>query len=247
MRYIFIFGISLFILVSASCKKDETTPESITKANITGSVKLFDESKTELNGDGMTISIDESDPIISTISNTDGTFTFENIEFGSYDLVYNRTGFGTYKIFGIIHSEGACGCSTTIAETPSLGMKSTTRINSLSTNTSGQDVTISLSSTPASSTDIPRYIRLFLSTESTVSYKYYTSYTETYEIKSEPADIILTMSDLNELGFIKGTRVYMVAYGDSYHSNEYLDPYQNKTIFPNINTKSPSPVSFIVP
>ncbi len=55
------------------------------------------------------------------------------------------------------------------------------------------------------------------------------------------------MSDLNELGFIKGTRVYMVAYGDSYHSNEYLDPYQNKTIFPNINTKSPSPVSFIVP
>ena len=105
MRYIFIFGISLFILVSASCKKDETTPESITKANITGSVKLFDESKTELNGDGMTISIDESDPIISTISNTDGTFTFENIEFGSYDLVYNRTGFGTYKIFGITNPE----------------------------------------------------------------------------------------------------------------------------------------------
>ncbi len=246
MRYIFIFGISLFILF-ASCKKDETTPEPITKANITGTVKLFDESTTELNRDGMIISIDGSDPVISTISNTDGTFTFENIEYGNYDLGYSKTGFGTYKIFGIIHSGGTCGCSTTITETPSLGMKSTTRINSISTNTSGQNVSISLSTTPASSAEIPRYIRLFLSTESTVSYKYYSSFTEINEIKSEPAEIILSMSDLNKFGFNKGTTVYLVAYGDSFQSNEYLDPNQNKTIFPNINTKSPSPVSFVVP
>lgn len=234
------------ILLLATCKKEEK-PEPVTKADITGSVNLFDEGKTPMDGAGMTISIEGTDPVLSATSNTNGVFTLMDIPFGKYNIIYSKTGYGTYKIFGIEHTGGECGCTTIIRETPSLGKKSTRRINSLSAGQSGSDIILSLSTIPVADIEDPGYIRLFFHTEAKVSHTNYLKFLGNFEIKSEPATIKLSQTDLKDLGFYKGTTVYVTAYGDSFHTNEYTDPEQNSIVFPNLSMKSSIPVMFVVP
>jgi hypothetical protein len=239
---LFIFTILFFV----SCKKGNNNPKPITKADITGSVNLFDDGTNKMDGAGMTISIEGSDPEKAATTNTKGIFTLSDVPFGTYDLIYSKTGYGTYKIFGIDHSGGQCGCTTVIRETPSLGKKSTSRIDHLSASPSGSDIILSLSTTPVPDSDHPGYIRLFFHTEAKVSYTNYQEFLGNYEIKTDPAEIKLCQSDLTDMGFYKGSTVYVIAYSDSYYTNQYTDPKQNTIVFPNLNLKSSIPVDFKV-
>ncbi|MBL0342750.1 MAG: hypothetical protein IPP71_18780 [Bacteroidetes bacterium] len=41
-------------------------------------------------------------------------------------------------------------------------------------------------------------------------------------------------------GFNRGDTVYVVAYGESFYSNIYIDPANGKKVFPNVNAAHPS-------
>jgi hypothetical protein len=240
-RILFTF-LSMYLLFVLSCKKaDDNPPPPITEGFLKGSVSLFDEGTNALSNEGMKVSLENSDPEISVLTDAEGDYNFENLAYGVYTLVFSKENYGTYKLININHNE-----NTNILAVPSLGEKSSTEITSLSVSQFETDILISITCSPAANADNPRYIRYFLGLNSDVnSTQYmYSSMIETAD--SDPFVITLTQANLNDFGFASSSEVFVRAYGESYWSNEY-DDTGGATVFPNINLTTVDAYPFIVP
>ncbi len=236
------FGL-IIILGISSCSKDDAPTEPITKANITGSVNLYDEGTTKVDNSNMTITIEGSSPIIAATTDTNGNFTLSNVPFGTYNIRYEKTGFGTFKKFGIEHKNNA----TAILNTPSIGKNATTQITKVEAKISGINVVLSVTTNPAGSNGNSRYVRYFLSSNANVSNENYSYFSSGLVSQINPKEITLLNRDLINLGFSSGQTIYVRIYGDSFWSNEYEDPTLNRKIFPNLNANTTNAVSFIIP
>ena len=236
---------SLMVLLGiSSCSKDEDpTPDPITKANITGSVNLYDEGTTQIDNSNMTVKVEGTTPSISATTDANGDFILADVPFGTYTILYEKSGFGTFKKFDIEHENNA----TAILNTPSIGEISTTQITNLQANVSGNDIIISVTTNPAGSNGNTRYVRYFLSTDSNVSNENYTYFSPGLVSQINPKEITLSNNDLTSAGFSTGETVFVKVYGDSFWSNEYDDLDLGRNVFPNLNMTSNNSVSFIVP
>ncbi len=246
MKLNYLIIVLLIVLAITSCKKDEdpiTTP--ITKANIIGSVNLYDEGTIQVDNSGMIVKIDGITPIISDTTNVEGEFTLTDVPFGTYTLIYEKPGFGVFKKFNIEHSN--TGSSTLIAGTPSLGQSSSTQTTDLTASVNGNDVVLSVTTNPAGSNGNSRYIRYFLSTSSNVDAENYTYFSPGLVSQINPKEITLTTSDLSNAGFSSGETIFVKVYGDSFWSNEYDDANLGRKVFPNLNPSSANAVSFVMP
>ena len=246
MKLIYLtFG--LIVLAGfTSCSKDENQePEPVTKANIIGSVNLYDEGTTQIDNSNLTVKLEGTTPVISAKTDADGEFTISDVPFGTYTLVYEKSGFGTFKMFDLEHTN--TGSSTIITETPSLGEVSTTQITDLGATINGNDVILSITTNPAGSNGNTRYVRYFLATDSNVSNEDYAYYSPGLISQINPYEISLSQNDLTNAGFSSGQTVYVMVYGDSFWSYEYDDPDLSRKVFPNLNLTSANAVSFDVP
>jgi len=240
----YLFPILIILLSLAGCESNSLLDPS-NSANIIGSVNLYDEGTTLLPKDGMTVSVDGANSVISSKTNEAGAFTLNNVPFGTYNITFSKTGYGTFKKIGVVHANN--GSSTVISPSPSLGQKSTTIINGLNVSTSNNIVTLSIRTVPQPTNTAPRYIRVFYSRSSNVSYINYLKYSGIYSHKSNPANLDLTATDFNEMGFVSGERIYVRVYGDSFWSNDYENTVAGIHEFPNINITTVAAVSFVVP
>ncbi|WP_282037812.1 carboxypeptidase regulatory-like domain-containing protein [Saccharicrinis aurantiacus] len=237
------FGL-ITLLVLASCNNDkDPAEEPATKANIIGSVNLYDEGVTQIDNSGMTIQVEGTE--ISATTDADGDFTLSDVPFGTYSLIYEKSGYGTYKKFGIEHKD--TGSSTKIIQNPSLGETSTTQVTLLSTSVIGNDIQVSITTDPPGNNQNARYVRYFLSIDSNVSNENYSYYSPGLVSHNNPHLTTLSQSDLISAGFSTGQTVYVKAYGDSFYSNEYDDSDLGRRIFSNLNTNAAAAVSFVVP
>ncbi len=234
------------LLLFNSCKKEETTnPTPTTKANIIGSVNLYDEGVTQTDNSNMTVSIEGLSPSISTTTDANGEFTLVDVPFGIYNIVYEKSSFGTYKLINLEHKN--TGSSTIITTAPSLGQKSTTEVTNTSTSTNGDTVKISFTTVPAGNVGNTRYLRYFLSDNSNVGSENYLYYSPNFGIQINPGETSILKSELLNQGFTTGQTVYVKVYGDSFWSNDYDDPNLGRRVFPNLNMNFANSVSFIVP
>ncbi len=232
----------IFVTVFISCSKDDdNSPDPITKADINGSVNLYDEGTTKIDNSGMTIKVEETEFFATT--NNQGVFNLSDIPFGTYTLVYEKQGFGTFKKFDIQHENDA----TAIPNTPSLGETSSTQVTDLTAQVNGIDITFSITTNPGGSNSNRRYVRYFLSTDSNVSKDNYSFHSSGLISQINPYETTLPLNELNNAGFSTGQTVYIKAYGDSFWSNEYDDLDLDRKVFPNLNMNSADPVSFVVP
>ena len=246
MRLSYLTISILVIFGFTSCTKDEnpnTVP--ITKANIIGSVNLYDEGTTQIDNEGMIVKLVGITPIISASTDVNGEFTFLDVPFGTYTLVYEKSGFGTFKKFELDHANN--GSSTIISNTPSLGQSSSTQITNLTTSINGNDVILSITTNPAGNTGNTRYIRYYLSTSSDVSDENYMYFSPGLVSQINPKEITFTTNDFSDAGFSSGETIFVKAYGDSFWSNEYDDTDLGRKVFPNLNTTSAEAVSFVIP
>ena len=134
------------LLVISSCGKDEDSlPPPITEADITGSVNLYDEGTIQVDNSNMTVKVEGASPAISATTDVNGNFTLSAVPFGTYTILYEKSGFGTFKKFDIEHENNA----TVILNTPSIGEVSTTEITNLEANISGNDIIISVTTNPS--------------------------------------------------------------------------------------------------
>ncbi len=244
---LYYLTLGFIVLVGfTSCSKDEEeTPQPISKANIIGSVNLYDEGVTQIDNSNMTVKIEGTSPVISATTDVDGEFTLSDVPFGTYTLVYEKTGFGTFKKFDIEHTNTG---SSTVVEAPSLGQKSTTSITNLTVSSNANfPVILGATTNPAGNQANTRYIRFFFSTDPNVSNENYDSYLETFPANNSPYNLNLSQASLDALDFTSGSTVYVKCYGESFWGNSYSDPDLKRDIFPNLNPTSAPAVSFVVP
>jgi hypothetical protein len=238
-------NILMFILTLGlmSCSSDDSDNEVITKANITGSVNLYDEGTAQLDKSNMLVKVNGTNPLITALTNSNGQFVLEDVPFGTYTIEYEKEQYGNFKKFNVVHQGGA----TAITATPSLGKLSSTEVTDLQVSVASNQVVLSITTNPAGNTSNRRYLRYFLSTNANVSNVNYMYYSATYVAQINPFQVTLSQTDLINAGFSSGQTVYVKAYGDSFWSNEYLDANLNKMIFPNLNMNVVNAVSFVVP
>ncbi len=234
----------LIILGFTSCNDSEdSTPEPITKANIIGSVNLYNEGTTQIVDSGMTVNLEGTG--FSATTDNQGDFTLSDVPFGSYTIVYEKSGFGTFKKLQLEHNN--TGSPTVITITPSLGQNSSTQITDLTASLNGNDVVVSVTTNPAGNSGDTRYVRYFLSTSTNVSAEDYIYYSPVLKSQINPKKITLTSANLSDAGFLSGETVYVKVYGDSFWSNEYDDSTLGRKVFPNLNIVSANAVSFVMP
>jgi hypothetical protein len=235
----------ILILFITSCSSNDDSPAAATKANISGSVNLYNESTNLVDLSNMTVSVLGTMPLISAVTDAEGKFVLSNVPFGTFTLEYTKNGYGTYKKFGVVH--GTNGQATALTATPSLGQVSTTSITGITASTSANQVVLSISTNPGGSAANRRYIRYFLSTSQSVSATNYSYYSPVFTSQINPFEKTILATELISAGFTSGQQVYVRAYGDSFWDNAYDSSEFNRRIFPNLNANTVPAATFIVP
>ncbi len=238
-----------FLLLFLSCSKDDSNPappSAPENAPLSGEVILSDEGTNLLDKSGMRVSLDSTFPPYSSVTDANGKFSIPFVPFGKRTLVYEKSGYGTYKMFNIEQTYNN-GIGTVITTVPNLGKISTTKVTSVVTAVAAGVVTITVTSDPGGTDATPKYLRMFFGPRTAVSNTNFQKALEIETSKINPFIKTLTKAELNTMGFASGTTVYVRVYGDSFRSNTYDDPVVGRTIFPNLNPSTVAASSFIVP
>lgn len=220
----------------------DVTPPAKTSGKLTGSVTLYNERDSLVASDGMTISIEGTS--LSTITGTDGKFAFSDLPFNTYNFIYSKTGYGTFKLFKFRYS-----VDSPFAVIPNqlLGESSGTTVTSLTTTVTTDSVLISYRVSPEPTSTQKASIRLFFSTDAAVSSTQYMGFSKISIFGHSPSHTGFTKTDFYDMGFTSGQTIYVRCYGDSYFSNTYGDPVSSIKIFPNVNTTTVGAESFVLP
>lgn len=243
--YLLFLGI---ILISCEKEEPKTNSDSVlTKANITGAVKLFDENNNPVALGGMFVYLEGGVQSFWTETNKDGSFMIPNaLYFNNYTIVYEKQGYGTYKVFGFDHAyTGQVG---NIENTPSLGKVSSTIVNFLDITENGNNIEFEVGISTAAKGD--KYIRILFHSISEISNEIFAYYTPRQLMPANKYTFVFTKEKLQEMGLESGVKYYARAYGDSYYSNGYFDESSRKNVFPNlgVDPEISSPVgSFMMP
>jgi hypothetical protein len=116
----------ILILFITSCSSNDDSPAAATRANISGSVNLYNESTNLVDLSNMTVSVLGTMPLNSAVTDAQGKFVLSNVPFGTYTLEYTKNGYGTYKKFGVVH--GTNGQATALIATPSPLLRESFRV-----------------------------------------------------------------------------------------------------------------------
>ncbi|MFT5892189.1 MAG: hypothetical protein ACI9Y7_002299 [Dokdonia sp.] len=237
--YIFYIIIPLLFF---SCSSEEKT-DQIGIGSITGTVKLFTSRGGHSPNDNMRVSIEGTSPLITILTDQNGSYRFDNLPYGRYDLQFEKEGFGTFIRGNILHQQE----ETAIVAFETLGEKSTTEINQLQLFETDTGITLSIVTSPPAHTANIRYIRVFFNIGSEASNHIFGYFTPILQAEFTPFIQHYTFDEFEDLGFISGATIHIKAYGESLLSNEYNDPNNGDFIFPNLNSNTTSGVSFIMP
>jgi len=211
---------------------------------IAGSVKLYDDMKNLQPKDGMMVKIEGTTFVAYT--DTAGIYQFEEVPYGTYNLSYEKDGYGTYKQIGFIHSNDGDG-KPAVVPAATLGKTSSTTVTDLSVKINADTIRLTSTISPAGTSDSARNVRYFFGADTTVSSSMYLGQSKAYEIKGQYGIWKMLQSDFITMGFTSGQTVYVKAYGDAEHSNEYINTGTGKLIFPNVNTTVFADTSFVLP
>jgi hypothetical protein len=235
---------SLAFISLFSCKKETIEiPAPTLLYDISGSVSLYDDGVTMVSDSGMLVSIEGSNPLVSATTDANGDFRLEEVEKGTYTLSYSKTGYGTYKIFGVDHTTND---PTIITMTPSLGQKSATQVSMTQANVINDTVVITANTNPAGNIGTSVYTRLLFSKNSNLGAMNFEYFTPVYVSNNNPISIRFSAAELISFGFQKGDKIYVNVSGESFWGNDYFDPNMGHQIFPNL-LYSAEIVDFIVP
>jgi hypothetical protein len=245
----FVFFAAIACILFA-CKKDKDNNGP--SGRIFGNIQTFDDklnSISDANGYQVVFEKEGGGSSTTAVADATGRYAVDDLPYGTYNLTFSKSGYGTYKMFGIVHQESP-SLSTQIPN-QSLGKFSTTTVTGLVVASNiidgGPGVRFNYDISPAPSTSSRAFVRYFLSTNSSVSPTNYQkvslllSYSNTSNVTGFSKD------SLTAMGFTAGQTVFARMYGDSFRSNDYTDPVTNKKVFPNVNLTTVPAVSFVVP
>jgi hypothetical protein len=256
----YVFEMTLFLSIAAlgsGCtdgwsftSKAPITPVSA-PGRIVGYVGLRDERGGGILDTGVSVTLSNSEPVKVMTTDIHGRFQFDSITPGTYDIVYEKTGYGTYKIFGLVLPGGNTPVS---AGKINLVKLATTIVDSLAVDTTSPDHIMFSAYIHPPSDDLAsagNAARFFVSMDDpNVSSSSYVFSDSDYGNVSYNADkhivqYCLPLSQVN--GYvIKNLPLYAVAYGAPSDNSAYFDIGTGNTIWPALNIAKSNVVTFQV-
>jgi hypothetical protein len=185
-----------------------------------------------------------TDPLITATTDNDGRYTLEDVPFGTYTLVYEKTTYGTFKKFDVELNSGNAPLQFT--QNTSLGQMTSNTVNTLSVNVVGDTVFVE-TNTPGGSVANDIYYRSIFSNTMGVSLSQLEGYTPTYISRNSTGNLKISKDELEDFGFTSGQTVYVKSVAESFFSNDYYDPDKAMHVFPNANETGSTELSFTMP
>jgi hypothetical protein len=254
--------ISFSLLLIFSCKKSAIEQG---QSQLKGNLSLADEGGKFLDDNsGVTISIENSDPLISTVTDRQGNFVLPDYPASSFVLVYSKPGYGTYRqyferdntgklSYWSLNEQRFVNEDGSIGEGLTLGQRSTAIVNDLKTRIIGDTLQVSFnlsSPTPGQKAielltqkDLPN---ISFTTIDKNRYNWHGLYLA--QNGDNVFNWCLKCSTLCN-DWVSGDVIYFTAYGESWYSGMYIDRLNNNDIvMPNMNTSNTvTPSSVVVP
>ncbi|RYF46064.1 MAG: hypothetical protein EOO39_50295, partial [Cytophagaceae bacterium] len=185
---------------------------------------------------------------INATTDAMGKYSFARVAYGLHDLTLSKTGYGSYRLFGVSNTSTTNG---TVLPTVQLGKLATTSVSSLTvsgtTYNGATGVSVLYSVLPVPTSVNRGYVRYFLSTDPAVSSTNYQYASPVLSVLNNNVIGGFGKEDLLTAGFKSGQTVYLRLYGESVQSNSYTDPNVGRMIFPNLNPTTVAAVSFVIP
>jgi hypothetical protein len=225
--------------VAVACSSNSTSGPSLS-GDWHGYAVLHDEYGVPLaTSSGVTVaSFNGGNAGPTAMSAADGSFSLTNMHTGVYTLSYSATGIGEFLRPQIAYVGGG----TQFLGLQNLSNSSTGVVTSLvATPSATGDTLVVTGSQVAPPAGYSRLVRLFYGSASAVS-SAPSSYILTAEYKTTrfPFTIAVTATDLAAVraALGVGNTGYVVAYGDSFYPNSYVDTTTGNTVYPNVSAVS---------
>ncbi|NOR86967.1 MAG: hypothetical protein GQ527_05110 [Bacteroidales bacterium] len=234
-KHILLLVVLATFLISCEPERPKVNNDSIlTLSNISGSLNLFDEKNNSVPSDRVLVYLERGIGTYWGESEKDGSFIILNAPYYiNYTIVYEKQGYGTYKIFGYQHEyTGGVG---SITEAPSLGKISTTYATDLDIAVNGENTEFTMDIMPAPSDG--QLVRIIFHSISAISNEVFSNYTALLAISDSEQTFVFSKEELEEIGLEPGVKYWAQAYGDSYHSNGFMDEDLGKYVLPNLGYK----------
>lgn len=254
--------ILISLLLCVSCKKSAIEQ---TQSQLKGSLSLADEGGKFLNDNsGVTISIENSNPLMSAVSDKDGNFVLPDYPASTFVLVYSKPGYGTYKqyferdntgklSYWSLNEQRFVNEDGSIGEALELGQKSAAIVSDLKARIIGD--TLQISFNLSSPTPGQKAIEL-LAQKDLLNISFTTIDKNRYNwhglyLAQNGDNVFNWCLKCSELcnDWVSGDVIYFTAYGESWYSGMYIDRLDNNNIvMPNMNTSNTvTPASVAVP
>jgi hypothetical protein len=117
----YLFHLAIILALFSSCKKEIGVPgaagppgnsgtdgNQLDTGTIYGNLVVYNEFSWPMSdSSGVTVSLNVGSKVHTTTSDASGNYYFHGLQSGTYNLTYQKSGFGTMKVFGISHSPGS--------------------------------------------------------------------------------------------------------------------------------------------
>lgn len=255
----FILCFTIFQACSKSTPNTEPPPNPpvvdppvitpIEKGTIFGTATLYKFGNRIPPGGIKVTLINSKDSFSLTMNDNSERFIFDSIPYGTYDVRYEKSDMGTFYQFNLRHNKTT---EPTIINHANLGLKSNFSLSYFSVAPNGNSIRFKQVSEPYPTLNSSELVvRYFFSKTRDISPAIYdTTYSIVYGSTANSADTFTHIWDysfFNKLGFPRGSKMYVKAYGESLYNNAYLIPGKKYRTFPNINPVTTAPDSCIIP
>jgi hypothetical protein len=236
--------ILFFSLLLVACK-EETTYHGLS-GELTGTIQLMtSQGYTEKDNSGITVTIDGTDPLRSTTTDNKGHYSIQELETGTYNLIFSKEGYGDYKALGYKFVGGE---TTDIYGPLYLYHLPTITFNQLSIETQANYYNVDIYG--SAEVDVApgenRYINalIFLSKTPDVSFNKYLQYQKAYYYSSEKLQFSLNL-DLEK--YPPGTKLYAKLYSCTTTTQSYIDINSGLEIFTTLAQPGSNIAEFTIP
>lgn len=246
MKSLFYASVLILPTLLTGCKKDNA-PTSSADIVYTNKVFVYDEGRTLQSREGVSISVENSNPFILAQTNSQGeyqiSFPSDAIVNKHYGFVYSKPGYGTVR-----YSLEYMGGRSLGINDINLGAPSTVKVNSFAIVTDGDSLRITINITSPNLIG-EKYVR-FIHRKNIPGVTYQSdgiSGSYVYAVQNGVNHISLHKSVFsNENDAHSGDVIYVKAYGDSFYGNSWLSA-DGHIIFPNLNNNTSGEASYIQP
>ena len=248
-KSLLISALAIVAIAFTSCTKEgpegPAGKDATLKGSIIGYVKLYDEFGKEITDkSGVNVTIDGASPAVTATTDATGKFTVNNLPTGTYDIIVSKTGYATDKSMGFPFVGGV----KPIYENYNLSQISNTVVSELDTLLKEEwgnvrtYLTYKLTNPNAVNKKVR--FRLFMSTDPNVSSTNYILNT-TYGVDKVGNGESSFYVNYDE--FPVGTKIYMVAYGESENYSTLYDYATGKHTYITLNATKSNVISYTRP